>query len=176
LTTLVALAQTTSAAAEPPDTVVFSIGKTIVTLDAQYIKPPQPPGQVQTVVPMPFSCSNNTDYVGAEWFAQQGQTSRSEWKTFKCTHYDREITLSLRGTGSYDEIGFVDMWFDFELGFEENETTFWPECATSTVDGPSDPGDVPRWERLDTSVVGRCGNWQITAKITMLEGYSAHQP
>jgi hypothetical protein len=178
---LLASAQASRAAADAPETVVFDIGTTVVSLDAQYIKPPDDgpncsgfPVTCDATIyePKPFNCVGITDYEGAEWFARQGQTSTSEWRNFKCSSGDYEISLNLRGTGSFDKFGFVDTWFDFKLGFG-TESQWYSACATSTVDGPSDPADVPRWDELNTSVVGRCGDWQISAGIKMLEGYSA---
>jgi len=173
---LVAWTVPAEAAAEPPQTVIFNIGTTIVSLDAQYIDPPPEPGTVQTVRPAPFNCVNIKDYEGTEWFAQRGQTSQSEWRTFRCTHYDRKITLNVRGTGRYDEVGFAHMSFDFKLAFWPDASTGWPECAKRKENGPSDPGEVVRWDQLDTTLVGRCGNWQITAKVTMLEGFAPFEP
>lgn len=171
IATLLVWAQPSRAAAQYPDSVVFSIGTSRVWLDAQYIKPPQRPGQVQTVVPMPFNCANITNYDGADWYASKGQTSNSGWFTFECTHYDRVITLNFRGNGSYDEVGFADMWFDFKLAFAPNGSTFYSNCAQRTVEGPSDPGHIRRWEVLDTNLAGRCGDWQISARISMQQGF-----
>lgn len=180
---LPAWAQPSRAAADAPETVVFDIGTTVVSLDAQYIQQPNEPNcsgfpvtcDATIYVPKPFNCVGITDSGGAEWFARQGQTSKSEWLNFKCSYGDYEISLDLRGTGSFDQFGFVDTWFDFKLGFG-TESQWYSECATRTVDGPSDPADVPRWDELDTSVVGRCGDWQISASIKMLDGFSAFNP
>lgn len=156
------------AAAQSTGTVNFNIGKTIVSLDAQYIRQPN-----ELFVPTPFNCVNITNYDGVEWSAHQGEISESGWITFTCTSGDREIKLSLRGTGIFDEIGFAYMFFDMELFFSDEVST-WPTCGLRTVDGPSDPATVNRWEQIDTGVFGICDNWRINANVTMLAGYSLH--
>ena len=172
---LFASLQPSRAAAQSAETVVFSIGTTIVSLNAEWIEPPAGPGVVRPLVPAPFSCRNLNKSDEVDWYAAKGQTAKSAWKTFKCSAYgfvEEEITLSIRGIGSHDELGFAEISFEFQLAFKEGDD-FWPLCAQHTEVGPAEFSDIRRWERFDVDVAGRCGDWLISSRTTLAGGFSA---
>lgn len=124
---------------------------------------------------LPFNCVNITNRETLDWYAAKGETSTSGWKAVKCTSYDREITLSVRGHGSHDEIGFAEVSFEFQLAFKDGGD-FWPSCGQHTKVGPGEFSEIQRWQRFDVDVAGRCGDWLISSRTVLTGGFSAFEP